>query len=106
MSTLPDIKAIATAAEWLSLERDTGAFFTLVLETDGGRFACKKLEQQVLSVRANRPEAVAIIKIGTTEFAAAVRPEFEIQNWAPQSANAGAPGDHAIASTRPRSSGV
>jgi len=67
------------------IDQQSGADFTFVTESYGGRTAIKELKQQIANVRRAHPSALPIVALGSvqwdTDYGRQWRPQFVVVDW-------------------------
>jgi hypothetical protein len=67
------------------IDPNTGADYTFVTDSHGGRRAISDLKQQIANVRTAHPGAVPVVQLASTpmktKFGQKARPDFKIVGW-------------------------
>jgi hypothetical protein len=79
------------------IDPNTGADYTFVTDSFGGRRAVGDLKQQITNVRTAHPTAVPLVQLASvmwkTRFGQKPRPDFKIVGWRGKHDAAAGPGD-------------
>jgi hypothetical protein len=67
------------------IDRQTGADYTFVTDSFGGRRAIAELKSQIANVRSAHPMAIPMVALGSvpwkTKFGTKLRPQFNVVEW-------------------------